>query len=456
LKNISAQIFHRARRILRGLPFISRTTSAPAGTAEPAGNQLVLAQESLRQLLADRRVPEAVREQLAADYTQLEAMLEKIERGHIHIAALGRVSVGKSSLLNALLGKEVFSTSPLHGETRTVALHPWREVEVGGVFLIDTPGLDEVAGDEREQMAREVAGRADLVLFVIDNDLTASEQETLTTLVGTHRPVLLVLNKADHFTDGQRETLLAALREAMADSLPAASVLAASAAPASRVYVVTGSDGREREERREQRPDVAQLRDALWGILEREGKTLAALNASLFAGDLSDRVAERILAARRTAAERVIHTYCLAKGVAVALNPVPVADLAAAVAIDLSLVVHLSRVYNLPMTRAEAGQLITTIIAQLTALMGTVWLVHVLSSALKLTTSGLSTLLTGGAQGAVAYFGTYVVGKVAERYLSQGRSWGPAGAKRVIQEILDSLDSESIMAAAREQIRARL
>ena len=37
-------------------------------------------------------------------------------------------------------------------------------------------------------------------------------------------------------------------------------------------------------------PDVTALKDRIWEILEAEGKTLAALNASLFAGDLSDKV----------------------------------------------------------------------------------------------------------------------------------------------------------------------
>ena len=70
------------------------------------------------------------------------------EHGHVHVAVLGRVSVGKSSLLNALLGREVFSVSPLHGETQRSSMQAWREEEAGGVYLIDTPGLDEAGGEE--------------------------------------------------------------------------------------------------------------------------------------------------------------------------------------------------------------------------------------------------------------------------------------------------------------------
>ena len=77
-------------------------------------------------------------------------------------------------------------------------------------------------------------------------------------------------------------------------------------------------------------PQVASLRERLLAIAEREGKTLAAINAGLFAGRLSDQLAARIAAARRDLAARVIRQYCIAKGVAVALNPIPVADLLAA------------------------------------------------------------------------------------------------------------------------------
>ena len=115
--------------------------SAATGTAtESAGDaHLTLARESLRELLADERVPQEVRTLLAEDYQQVQAMLDKLEHGHIHIAVFGRVSVGKSALVNALLGEQRFSTSPLHGETRTIQSGQWHEFHDGNVYLIDTP-----------------------------------------------------------------------------------------------------------------------------------------------------------------------------------------------------------------------------------------------------------------------------------------------------------------------------
>ena len=119
-------------------------------------------------------------------------MLDKIEHGHLHISVFGRVSTGKSSLLNALIGEERFSVSPIHGETRYSTMEAWNEEEVGGAFLIDTPGLDEAGGEDREALAKEVAGRSDLVIFVLDSDITETELDALRAVLRQGRPVIVV------------------------------------------------------------------------------------------------------------------------------------------------------------------------------------------------------------------------------------------------------------------------
>jgi len=417
---------------------------------------LALARESLRELLDDRRVPPPVRAALADDYQQLQLLLEKIEHGHIHIAVFGRVSVGKSALLNALLGETRFSTSPLHGETTRAAHARWREYDAGGVFLIDTPGINEVAGEERERLAHDIATRSDLVLFVVDGDLTDSELKALRQVKGAAQRLVLVLNKIDRYTRTDRKLLLQTLRERVAGSIQPQDILTAAAQPAERVVILVDAEGSETETRRQPPPDVTALRERIWDILKAEGKTMAALNAGLFAGRFSDRLTREIVAIRRDLAEKVVRNYCLAKGVAVALNPIPVADILAAVATDAAMMIHLSRVYGLPITRGEAGSLLKTISVQLAFLMGTVWVMNLAAAALKGISLGLSTVVTAGAQGAVAWYGTYVVGKAAERYFAQGKSWGEGGPKRVVQDILDSLDRESLLAQARDDILSRL
>ena len=443
----------RAFDALPGWPWKKKRTSADESGGE---DHLNLARESLRELINDSRLPPGVRESLSQDYDAVQAMLDKLEHGHIHLAAFGRVSTGKSSLLNALIGEDRFTVSPLHGETRRSSMEAWREEQAGGVYLIDTPGLDEAGGEEREQLAREVAGRADLVLFVVDGDITETELESLRALLTRGRPVIVVLNKRDLFTADEQAQLLGSLRARTEGLIDPAHIIVAAAQPRPQTVIEVDAEGNEVSTQRVRAPDVEDLRVLLWDTLDAEGKTLAALNASLFAADLSDQVGRRILAARREIGDKLVRTYCVGKGIAVAFNPVPVADLFAAAFIDVGMVVHLSRVYGLPLSRREAGSLVGVIVAESAALMGTVWALHFVSSALKVGTVGLSTILTAGAQGAIAYYSTYVVGRIAAEYLAKGKSWGEGGPKKVVQRILDDLDRETVLRDARREIRARL
>ena len=421
--------------------------------AKSSGDQhLDLARESLTKLLDDTRVPLSIRNGLKDEYSQIRTMLDKLENGHIHIAVFGRVSVGKSSVLNALIGKDVFSTSVLHGETKTVDMQSWEEYQDGGVFLLDTPGINEIDGENREEMAHKVAERADLVLFVIDSDLTDVEMEAFKVVVDTKRPLILTVNKADQYNEKEQLQLRKVIRDRVKGLIAPENIVFTAASPAQQTIIMVDASGIERETTRQRPVDIVQLKSRLWDIIESEGKTLSALNATLFAGTLSEDVAESIIVARKVVAQDIIKMYCISKGVAVAVNPIPLADLAAAAAVDVTMIVHLSRLYGMPITTSEAGELIKTIAAQMILLYGAAWATHILSSLLKIGTGGLSTLITAAAQGAIAYYSTLVIGKVAETYFAQGKSWGDAGPKFVVQEILDSLDRDSVVSEAKDEI----
>ena len=412
--------------------------------------------DSLRALIDDPALPAEVRRALEPEFAEIERLIDKLEQGELHVAVFGRVSVGKSALLNALIGQSHFTVGVLHGTTTARESAQWQRIGDSGVHLIDTPGINEIDGAERERLARHVAARSDLVIFVVDGDLTATEGEALKELAATRRPMLLVLNKADRYLAAEREALLERLRVYTQGLLRPQHVITASALPAPRRVIRVEADGSESESMEIPPPDVASLRATVFDVLASEGKTLAALNAGLFAGRLSDEVGKRLTEVRRDVADKLIRNYALGKGVAVGLNPVPLTDLAAAAGFDVALVTHLGHVYGLPFTKAEAGELVLKIAAQIALLMGAIWGVNVLASALKGISVGLSTALTAGAQGALAYFSTYITGRAAQAYLANGKSWGERGPKRVVEDILGSLDRDSILRDARAEILARL
>jgi GTPase len=294
------------------------------------------------------------------------------------------------------------------------------------------------------------------VIFVGDGDLTREELDALKTLAATQRPLLLALNKADRYGADELVDLLAHLRLRVAGLVRAEDVLAVAAHPTAQRVVEVDARGREQSHEQARPPDVAALRERLLAIAAREGKTLSAINAGLYAGRLTDQVSARIAQTRQAVAAKLIHNYCIAKGLAVALNPIPVADLLAAAGLDAAMVVQLSRVYGLPLTRAESGRLVAVISAQLAALMGAIWGMQLVASALKGVSAGLSVVVTAAAQGALGWYATVLIGRAAERYLVAGKSWGEAGAKRAVADIVASLDRDSILREAREEILRRL
>jgi GTPase len=411
---------------------------------------------NLQSLLQDSNIPASIRAELDEEFRHIGEISRKLQEQEIHIAAFGRVGVGKSSLLNALLGHNRFSTSALHGETRTEHRVSWKELDSGHVILIDTPGIDELDGQQREKLAREISDRADVVLMVCDADLTQLELAALESLASRGRTLMLVLNKADRYTQEEQALLLQRLQERTQHLLPAGNIVACSSDPRPETVILQAADGKETEQQRQKAPDVEELRALLWQLLEKDGKTLALLNASLFTDELDQKIATRIVAVRKSVADSLIQKYCLVKGLAVAVNPVPVADLLAAAGTDVAMIVHLGEVYGFRLDRREASRLLLTISAQWLALMGAYWGMNLVSSALKTVSVGMSTILTASAQGALAWYATYLTGKMAQDWFSRGKSWGAAGPREVARELLASLDRNEIIENSMNEIRRRI
>jgi small GTP-binding protein len=314
-------------------------------------------------LLLDRwrdelRLKPREREVLSAEWSALERQIQRLEERRPKVAVLGRVGVGKSSLLNALLGAERFAVDVAHGSTRDARACAW-EVGIpglGGVDLVDTPGLDEVAAAARERLAREVALGADLVLLVVDADLTRVEAAVVERLLAEGKPLLLVLNRADAWPAEELPELLASLRRRLPPGAAHLKPLAVSAAPRQARLL---PDGRVRS--LPEPPRIEPLRRALLALLEEEGERLLALNAlraaDAFAADL---LRCRLRHGRRQA-RALIGRYAAAKAAGVALNPVMGLDLAGGMACDSALVLQLCQIYGLPLTRSGARRLLLSL-----------------------------------------------------------------------------------------------
>jgi small GTP-binding protein len=414
-----------------------------------------------------RGCSEAERQHLRREWDQLQAMLQKLTEGRIEIVVFGEISTGKSALINALVGEAVTAVDVRGGWTREVWHVPWNGVGycVPGladsqVILVDTPGLNEVGGGDRGQAANEAAERADLILFVTDSDLNETEHSALISIAAANKPILVALNKIDLYTREQRTRLLEVLRtERLRELVPDNHVVPTAADPREMEYVVEAADGTARSQWRKPPPDVAELKAMILEVLDREGLSLLALNAALYAADRSDRVASVRVKLRDRNATQTIWSYAALKSMAVALNPVPVADLIGGSVVDVTMVITLSRIYGLEISWKHARQLVSSIFKAAGWLAGGIALEYVLnfaSSAFKALTAGYGTVLTAVPQGAAAGFGSYIVGHAAKHYFEHGSSWGNQSPKEVVQKILQQTDRESVLEALKQEITRKL
>lgn len=117
----------------------------------------------------------------------------------LHIGLFGKRNVGKSTLMNALLGQNISIVSPVAGTT-TDSVHKSKEWHpIGPVVLVDTPGLDDegALGLLRIQKAKQILEEVDLVLYVIGKPLERDEKILLEALDKKKKPYLVVYNQKE-------------------------------------------------------------------------------------------------------------------------------------------------------------------------------------------------------------------------------------------------------------------
>jgi tRNA modification GTPase TrmE len=150
--------------------------------------------------------PEDVLEKLKGLEGELKALLLTYEEGKlfregVKTAIIGKPNVGKSSLLNALLGEERAIISHLPGTTRDTIEE---SINIFGIPLtiIDTAGLPSYTitdpiEEKGTNRARDKASQADLVLFVLDQSVPFTENDQAIFEEFQRKKMVIVLNKAD-------------------------------------------------------------------------------------------------------------------------------------------------------------------------------------------------------------------------------------------------------------------
>ncbi len=115
------------------------------------------------------------------------------------ITIIGKPNVGKSTLLNALVGEKIAIVSPKVQTTRFRITGILNEEDTQYVF-IDTPGMHKGyhrLGKEMDLMAEQSMMDVDVILWVVDQPFYSSDEMILERVKRANLPVILVINKID-------------------------------------------------------------------------------------------------------------------------------------------------------------------------------------------------------------------------------------------------------------------
>jgi small GTP-binding protein len=430
----------------------------------------------------------------------------------LDIAVYGIINAGKSSLINALAGRQARSTGPIGGTTVDVAGVEWRVVEseehglslclplplgegrgegrgtssdptgvmnpiaTGGatpltpgpspmgrgeeentrytIRLIDTPGLEEVGDSTRSTLATDAAHKADLVLFVLSEDLTSTARRALVDLKEAGKPIVVALNKMDLLEPLEQDKVLQAVRNGLAGLIPSEDVVPISASPIVRRLVLLPGGGSRVEATRGE-PEVEALETRLLTVLSESASDLKALAEAASRVESYVIIREADRAKLRLKAERVADETSAALAVAMAVNPLPLLDFLTGPGGLAILVRRVSEVYGERLSGEVVRGLARELIRGGRVVLWGSLATTIGGGAMKFL-PGFGHLAGALTQGASAgYFG-HVVGRALVEYLDSGHDWGDGGIVAALDRIAASTDRKAVTRGLIDRIKARL
>ena len=405
--------------------------SAPVPIADDltraAGVQAQRAGEFIDRVSDPRR-----RAELARELSQLHT-----ERQHevstLSVVVFGTVSAGKTSLINALIGRDVGTTEAVMGTTRHGESHTYQLRSVDAIVdVTDTPGMSEAgeAGEAREVEARALAVRADLLLFVVDHDLIRSEYSPLIELARLGKRSIVVMNKKDRFPDDDLAAILAKLRERLSGLVDPADIVPVAAAPRPMPVRLQRPDGSFEIVLEKEEPDIAALQSRIVEVLRHEGKLLHAANLLVRGRILEQEAKEQLAQERDRRALEVVEHHQWITAATVFANPIPALDILAGGAVQLEMISELARVQGVELTAGQVRNLAAQMVQSVLKLGLVEAAASLIAGVFKRTLVGFA---AGGAVQAVtmAYL-TRVSGKAFIDYFHQGQTWGPGGINETV------------------------
>lgn len=320
---------------------------------------------------------------------QIAQLPEAFKRQDLQIVVTGGRKVGKTSLLKVLVPEKIaqnlriVETEPLFTETEVI----------------------------------EVTSISDLVLFLVNGDLTDSQWRMLLEYKNIYQRFLLIFNKQDQYLPEERTIILQQLKHRVQPIILEEDVISISAAPNAVKVRQHQENGSVQEWLEKQTANLGTLETRLSQIIAQEREQLVWGTIWRDAIKLKQQGKERLNGVRRARAMPIVEQYQWIAAASAFANPLAALDLLATAAINAQMIVDLSKIYQQKFSLSQA-QAASGTLGKLMVQLGLVELsTQTIGSLLK---SHVVTFVAGGAvQGLSAAYLTRLAGLSLIEYFQE-------------------------------------
>jgi len=324
--------------------------------------------------------------------------LLRLKEKKIRIGTYGKSGVGKSSVLNSLLKKDIFKTDIINGTTREIQTENWtiKDQTLNSLELLDSPGFD-FCNIKFPDKVYSCINHSDLILFVVSGDLNRNELSEISSFIKDGKKIILILNKIDLLNKNELKEIIENIKFKLPKDLNIP------------IIINNGNN----------------LKNYIAKLINQYGERLLTLNSIQLADKLFLRLKEQRLKRRQKLAQSTIGKFSTIKAPAVALNPFIFFDVAGSFALDTALINELSKIYGLKLKDESTRKIFKNISINNLCLgvtqVGVNTSFNLIKKVILLTapfTNGLSLLPYGPiaiTQAAIAVYSTKILGKLAAK-----------------------------------------
>jgi len=324
--------------------------------------------------------------------------LFRLKEKKIRIGVYGKSGVGKSTVLNSLLKKDVYKTDIINGTTREIQAEEWniRDKTLNSIELLDSPGFD-FCDIKSPDKVYSFINHTDIILFIVSGDLNRNELNEIKSLIKDGKKIIVILNKIDQFNKIELKEIIESIKFKLPKDL--------------NITIITNHENN--------------LKNYMTKIINKYGEIFLTLNSLQSADKLFLQIKEQRLKRRQKLAQSTIGKFSTIKASTVALNPFVLFDIAGSFALDTALIRELSKIYGLNLKGESTRKIFKNISINNLCLgvtqVGVNTSFNLIKKVIILTapfTNGLSLLPYGPIaiiQAAIAIYSTKILGKLAAK-----------------------------------------